>query len=135
VDGGALWIRPGVDLTIGQAVVNEMLSLPLRLDRSVIARWNNVIGHLETARRTLGDTLHWYLIALGTEPSKTPIRAALLDPVLAEADWDHRLCYVETFDEKDLLFYGQRGFRITGAGQIPKGGPSYWTLARAPRPA
>src|SRR5262249_32320327 len=55
VDGGALWMRPGVNLTIRQAVVNEMLSLPFRLDRSSIVRWNNVIRHLETARRKLTD--------------------------------------------------------------------------------
>src|SRR5262245_41384408 len=71
VDGGALWIRPGVNLTIARAVVNEMLSLPFRLDRASIVRWNNVIRHLETARRKLTDAWHWYLMALGTEPSKT----------------------------------------------------------------
>jgi len=135
VDGGALWIRPGVDLTIGNAVRTELLSLPCGLDRSSIVRWNNLIGYLETARRKIADTLHWYLLALGTEPSKTSIRTALLDPILAEADWDLQPCYVETFDEKDLLFYGQRGFRITGAGKIPKGGPNFWTLLRPPRPA
>lgn len=133
VDGGALWIRPGVNLTIGRAMVNEMLSLPFRLDRSSIVRWNNVIRHLETARRKLTDAQHWYLMALGTEPSKTSIRPDLLGPVLAEADWDHRLCYVETFDESDLVFYGQRGFHIAGAGQIPESGPNYWTLARPPQ--
>ena len=135
VDGGALWIRPGVDLTIGHAVRTEMLSLPSGLARSSIVRWKNLIGYLETARRKLAHTLHWYLLALGTGPSKTSIRAALMDPVLVEADWDLQPCYVETFDEKDLLFYGQRGFRITGAGQIPKGGPNFWTLIRPPRPA
>src|SRR5215471_16708385 len=39
VDGGALWIRPGVELTIGHAVRTEMLSLPFKLDRASITRW------------------------------------------------------------------------------------------------
>jgi hypothetical protein len=135
VDGGALWICPGTDLTIGHAVRAEMPSLPLRLDRSSIARWINVNTHLESIRRHLADKLHWYLIALGTEPSRTDIaaRAALMAPVLAAADWDLRSCYVETFHEGDLPFYEQCGFRIAGAGQIPKGGPNFWALIRPPR--
>ena len=135
VDGGALWIRPGVELTIRHAVRTEMLSLPFRLDRSSIARWINVSGYLESVRRRVADEQHWYLIALGTEPSKTgeAIRHALMAPVLARADWDLRSCYVETFHERDLRFYQQCGFQIAGAGQIPKGGPSFWALVRPPR--
>src|SRR5262249_43525472 len=51
VDGGALWICPGADLTIGHVVRTEMSSLPLRLDRSSIKRWINVNQHLDSARR------------------------------------------------------------------------------------
>jgi hypothetical protein len=135
VDGGALWIGPGADLTIGHAVRTEMSSLPLKLDRSSITRWIDVNTHLESVRRHLADKLHWYLIALGTEPSRNKaVRKALMAPVLAAADWDLRCCYVETFHEGDLPFYEECGFRIAGAGEIPKGGPSFWTLIRQPRP-
>jgi hypothetical protein len=135
VDGGALWIRPGVDLTIGHAVRTEILSLPFKLDRLSITRWINVNRYLESVRRQLAEKLHWYLIALGTDPSKTgkALRQALMAPVLATADWDLRSCYVETFHETDLPFYEQSGFQIAGAGRIPNGGPSFWALIRPPR--
>jgi len=135
VDGGALWISPGVEVTVGHAVRTEMLSLPFKLDRSSIARWINVNGYLESVRRQMADKLHWYLLALGTEPSITgnAIRRTLMAPVLATADWDLRSCYVETFHEKDLPFYEQCGFQIAGAGQIPSGGPNFWALIRPPR--
>jgi hypothetical protein len=83
----------------------------------------------------MADKLHWYLLALGTEPSITgnAIRRTLMAPVLATADWDLRSCYLETFHEKDLPFYEQCGFQIAGAGQIPNGGPNFWTLIRPPR--
>jgi hypothetical protein len=134
VDGGALWISPGVDLTIGHAVRTEMLSLPFKLDRSSIARWVNVNRYLESVRKHMADKLHWYLLALGAEPSVTghSVRRALMAPVLARADWDLRSCYVETFHEKDLPFYAQSGFQVAGAGQIPNGGPNFWTLIRPP---
>jgi hypothetical protein len=88
-----------------------------------------------TARRSLTDKPYWHLFALGTNPSEneTEIRGKLIAPVLAEADLKRRSCYVETFQEKDLLFYQQQGFEITGAGQIPKG-PSFWVLIRRPFP-
>jgi hypothetical protein len=82
----------------------------------------------------MAEKLHWYLLAFGTEPSTgNAIRKSLMAPVLATADWDLRSCYVETFREKDLLFYEQCGFQIAGAGQIPNGGPNFWTLVRPPR--
>jgi len=137
VDGGALWIRPGVDLTVRDAVKTQLPSLPFRLDRSIIIRWINVERYLGSVRRRLADKLHWYLLALGTERSKTErvIPGALIAPVLATADWDLRSCYVETFNEKELPFYEQCGFQIAGAGRIPNGGPSFWTLIRRPRRA
>src|SRR5215831_4733685 len=89
VDGAALWISPGVELTIGHAVRTEMSSLPFKLDRSSVTRWINVNGYLESARRHTADKLHWYLLALGTEASTgNAIRRALMAPVLATADWD-----------------------------------------------
>ena len=135
VDGGALWICPGANLTIGHALRTEISSVPQKLDRSTLARWINVNTHLDSARHHLADKLHWYLIALATEPSTDmAVGRALMAPVLATADWDLRSCYVETFHEGDLPFYERCGFQIAGAGQIPKGGPSFWTLIRPPRP-
>ena len=34
VDGGALWLRPAIQSSIGQAAMSERLSIPFRLDRS-----------------------------------------------------------------------------------------------------
>jgi hypothetical protein len=135
VEGGALWIRPGVELTIGHAVRTEMPSLPFKLDRPSIIRWITVDRYLESIRKHMADEPYWYLLALGTAPSLpgSAIRRALIAPVLATADWDRRPCYVETFNEKDLPFYEQSGFQIAGAGQIPNDGPGFWTLIRPPR--
>jgi hypothetical protein len=52
--------------------------------------------------------------------------------VMARADLDRLPCYIETFNEKDLSFYENLGFRVEGAGEI-RGGPSFWAMIRAPR--
>jgi len=137
VAGGALWIRPGVDLTIDHAVRTELPSLRFRPDRSSVSRWMNVSACLASVRRQLSDKSHWYLIALGSEPSEseTATRETLMAPVLATADWDLRSCYVETFHERDLPLYEKCGFQIAGAGTIPNGGPGFWALIRPPRKA
>jgi hypothetical protein len=134
-DGASLWISPGAVLTLGHAVMTERLSLPFNLDRASITRWINVRGHLESVRRHLADKEHWYLIAVGAEPSKRAkvIRRELMAPIFAAADRDLKSCYVETFHETDLPFYAQCGFQIAGAGRIPEGGPNFWTLIRPPR--
>jgi hypothetical protein len=134
VDGGALWLRPGIQSSIGQAAMSERLSMPFRLDRSTITRWISVNRHLEAARRDLSDKSHWQLVALATERSKNGIssRGLLVAPVLAAADWNLQPCYVSTFNQLELPFYEECGFRIAGAGKIPIGGPSFWALIRDP---
>jgi len=132
VDGGALWLRPGIQSSIGQAAMSERLSMPFRLDRSSITRWISVNRRLEAARRDLSDKSHWQLVALATERSKNGIssRGLLVAPVLAAADWNLQPCYVSTFNQLELPFYEECGFRIAGAGKIPIGGPSFWALIR-----
>jgi hypothetical protein len=135
LEGGALWICPGVEWTVAHFANTAISALPFKLNRSSITRWINVSGYLESVRRQLADRLHWYLLVAGTEPSINGnlIRRTLLAPVLATADWDLRSCYVETFNERDLPFYKQIGFEIAGAGRIPDGGPSFWALIRPPQ--
>src|SRR5262245_52696427 len=134
VDGGALWLRPGSQSSIGQAAMSERLSMPFRLDRSSITRWISVNRHLEDARRDLSGKSHWQLVALAPERSKNGIssRELLVAPVLAAADWNLQPCYVATFNQLELPFYEECGFRIAGAGKIPNSGPSFWALIRTP---
>src|SRR5262245_51224580 len=135
VEGGALWICPGVDLTVADVARKGISDLPFELSRLSVTRWIQVSRHLESVRRQLADKHHWYLLAAVIEPSieRSQLRRTLLAPVLATADWDLRSCYAETFNETDLAFYEQSGFEIAGAGRIPDGGPNFWALIRPPK--
>src|SRR5262245_48214752 len=107
VDGGALWLRPGIESTIGQAAMSERLSMPFRLDRLSITRWISVNRHLEAARRDLSDKSHWQLVALATERSENGIssRGLLVAPVLDADDWRLHHCYVVTYNQLGFLFF------------------------------
>jgi len=92
--------------------------------------------HLDKVHQRLIQGRHWYLLALGVEPSveKERLCATLLEPILSRADAECLPCYAETFNAKDLSFYKQLGFRIAGSGKIDRSGPDFWALIRVPQP-
>jgi hypothetical protein len=135
LDGGILWISPGREATFARMVRSEMQTAKFKLRRSSFKRWINLYAHMERVHRRLARGPHWYLAALGVRSLDTvkAISGALIEPVLARADRDRLPCYVETFYETFLPVYEECGFQIAGAGQVPRGGPNFWAMIRAPR--
>jgi len=135
IHGASLWIRPGSGFTFERMIRNAMRGTPLKLDQASLRRWINLGARVEKARHRLVRGPHWYLLALGVEPStdRCSLRGLLTEPVLSRADSDKIPCYVEIFDERDLSFYENLGFRVEGAGGITQGGPSFWAMIRAPK--
>ena len=92
--------------------------------------------------RRLGDILsthrprepHYYLAALGTDPSKQGrgVGSALIQPVLDRCDKDRLPAYLESSKERNLAFYQKHGFEIIDALEIPSG-PNIWTMIRQTR--
>ncbi len=118
-DGAALWIAPRQTVTPARMVRTE--------------RWRDLEERLHDVHQRLIAGPHWYLMALGVEPSKQGkgIGEALIEPVLSRADGEGSPCYLETFNERSLPFYKRHGFQIAGGGNIP-GGPDFWTMIRKP---
>jgi hypothetical protein len=135
IDGASLWIRDGSGFTFERMIRDAMRGMPLKLDQASLRRWVNLGAQVEKARHRLVRGPHWYLLALGVEPSidRCALSGLLTEPVLSRADSDKIPCYVEIFDERDLSFYENLGFRVEGAGGIPHGGPSFWAMIRAPK--
>jgi hypothetical protein len=135
IDGASLWIRGGSGLTFERLIRNAIPRMPLKLDQASLRRWINLSARVEKARHRLVRGPHWYLLALGVETSidRFTLSGLLTGSVLSRADSDRIPCYVEIFDERDLSFYENLGFRVEGAGNIPQGGPSFWAMIRAPK--
>ena len=134
LDGGILWISPGRESTFARMVQTQMQAAKSKLPRASFRRWINLRAHMEGVHRRLAKGPHWYLAALGVRSLNTvnAISGALIEPVLSRADRDRLLCYVEIFHESFLPFYVECGFRIVGAGQVPRGGPDFWVMIRTP---
>jgi hypothetical protein len=132
-DGVAVWIRPEHDLPFRRMVRTELMELSFNLGWEYTARYMKLGVSIEEVRKRLAPSAHWYLMVLGVEisTSEKEIGDALIAPVLSRADSTGMPCYLETFSEKRLGFYKDFGFRITGAGRIPDGGPNFWAMMRA----
>jgi GNAT superfamily N-acetyltransferase len=132
-DGAALWIAPRPTVTPARMVRIGFLLMPLRLGWANFKRCRDLGERLDVVHQRLIAGPHWYLLALGVEPSKQGrgIGEALIEPVLARADSEGLPCYLETFNERNLPFYKRHAFQIAGGGNIPEG-PDFWTMIRKP---
>jgi hypothetical protein len=131
-NGAALWLRPEYNWTIGEILRSGMIGIPFKLEPGVLRRCLKLGAGLAKVRKRLAPASHWYLMVLGagTSDHEETIGGALIEPVLSRADSTGLPCYLETFNEKRLRFYKNHGFRITGAGKIPDGGPAFWAMRR-----
>lgn len=59
--------------------------------------------------------------------------SALVRKGLRRADQDHRPCYLETSDERNLAFYERHGFGVVERTTLGDSGPPAWAMCRAPR--
>ena len=77
---------------------------------------------------------HWYLLGLGVEPSlqSRGVGGALLQPVLASADREKLVCYLQTNNEHNIPFYAHYGFKLAGQEKATLIGPWTWGLRREP---
>jgi hypothetical protein len=134
MEGAALWISPGRAFTLERIVRTDIFAARFKLGWATFRRCVNLAAQVETVHKQLAVGPHWYLMVLGVKPStlETATRGALLQPVLSRADSEGLPCYLETFVERDIPFYEDRGFRLQGAGSIPRGGPNFWAMRRPP---
>jgi GNAT superfamily N-acetyltransferase len=132
VAGGAIWAPPDEWRTSFADLVRVSPAL-LRATGTRIARG---IGTMRAVESKHPKERHWYLAALGTEPSKQGkgVGSALLGPILERCDNEGVPAYLESSKESNIPFYRRHGFEVTSEIQLPKG-PKVWPMWRDPRPA
>lgn len=134
LDGVACWLPPGRSMTnVWGMLRSGMMLAPLRLGPVSFSRYMVLSAYMDTTRERVVSVPHWYLSAIGVEPSRQGrgIGGALLDPVLARADADRLPCYLETQSERNVRFYEKRGFKVSHTGAVR--GLRIWSMLRTPR--
>jgi ribosomal protein S18 acetylase RimI-like enzyme len=136
VEGAALWIPPGkYPPSVAGMIVAGMILVPLKFGRAAFGRLMSSANYAAQLHKRDVPRRHWYLPTLGVDPPRQGqgIGGALIQPVLARADAEGLLCYVETEKERNLPFYRRHGFEVVVEGDLPNSGPHFWTMKREPR--
>ena len=132
VVGASVWLPPG---TYPMAATRELRSSwpILRLFPIAPASLRRALRYQAAAARVHPKVEHWYLVAIGVEPTLqgSGVGTRLLAPGLAAADAEGLPAYLETEKERNLPFYGRHRFAV--AQHIPEpvpSAPQIWTMLR-----
>lgn len=128
--GAALWAPPG------HAPVHpddEGTLLELHVDLLTddeLERFGACMAVFEAAHPSAPA---WFLQFVGVDPAHQGqgLGSALLDHVLAEADWRGEAAYLEATSPRNRALYERHGFRCIGDLVLP-GGPTCWAMWRDP---
>lgn len=134
LSGVACWMPPGSGMTNLWGMLRSGMALaPLKLGPAALGRFMILSAYMDAVRERVVPVPHWYLSAIGVEPSYQGqgVGGALLGPVLARADADRLPCYLETQSERNVRFYEKHGFEVANAGAIR--GLPVWAMLRTPQ--
>ena len=137
IAGAAIWLSNGqTGLHPVRMLRSGMVLMPFKVGFGAFGRVMRTLNTLEKLHKGAVPPEHWYLSVLGVEPDRQGqgVGGALLQPVLARADADHRPCYLETQKERNVPFYERHGFEVVV--ELPPeadGRPRMWTMRREAR--
>jgi ribosomal protein S18 acetylase RimI-like enzyme len=135
LEGIALWLGPEKpSLAWTGTLLTGLFRLPLKLSWRELQRsmrLAKIAGQLHK-ESVIGQ--HWYLLGLGVEPSLQGqgVAGALLQPVLASADRERLVCYLDTNNALNIPFYERVGFIVAGQAQSSPTSPGTWCMRREP---
>jgi len=130
--GVARWLPPGKPPVHVGAMLRALVVTPLRL-REATSRFLAYGRAVDTMRAAAVPEPHWYLAGIGVEPARQGqgIGGALLARGIEAAQAAGVPCALLTNSERNLAFYGNRGFRVVLEGRTPEGGPPAWMMRRS----
>lgn len=130
VEAATLWQRPGASRATRMDMVRRVIPLVGALG-FVLPRALRVGDALEAHAPT---GRHWYLHIAGVDPAHQGkgLGGASIREGLARATADGVPTYLETATERNVGLYRSLGFEVTSEWSVPKGGPKFWSMLRAP---
>jgi ribosomal protein S18 acetylase RimI-like enzyme len=135
VEGIATWLPPERPMmSFMDALRLGLLALPFKATPLQFVRFVAMMNLFEKMHKQDAPKRHWYLNVLGVDPERQGqgVGGRLIAPILEQADKDRLPSYVETGKEINVTFYQKHGFEVLKEGNLPLGGPRWWTMLREP---
>ena len=131
IGGAALWDPPGQWQT---SRIDELRAMPTLL-LAFGASLRRGLEITELMKKAHPEEPHWYLAVIGSDPAVRGkgFGQALMQSRLDRCDAEHAPAYLESSNPDNVPYYQRFGFEITGAIQLPDGGPSLIPMWRQPR--
>lgn len=135
IRGVAAWTKPGH----AHPMLWKQLRTGFLLTRSVMLmskssreRFLATMKQVDVLHRHLMPKPHWYLWALGVDPTfqGQGIGRSLLVPTLARAQDTGFPCYLETQTEGNVAFYRKQGFELLHEAEFPEVGLQLWFMRK-----
>ncbi len=133
LEGVACWLPPGqTRLTIPRIVRSGLYATPMKMGWAAYRRFDTYMSYADKLHERYAPESHWYLWAVGVDPPNQGkgIGTRLIAPVLEKASTDGTACYLETGMERNVRFYEKHGFKVVGAGRVPKLELNVWAMVR-----
>lgn len=125
----AVWTAPGHDL-LDDAAAERFLA-GLRVEAA--ARVDAAVTGMQACAEHLPTEPHAVLHSLCVAPDRqgAGLAAALLTPLLAQADDEGFPIALDSSNPRNLSFYRRLGFETVAEVHVPAGGPTMWSLHRS----
>jgi ribosomal protein S18 acetylase RimI-like enzyme len=133
----AVWVPPGVEITLLAMIRSGMLAMPFQLGLRKFIEFGAANEVMAKIHKQLVPGPHWYLLIVAVDPELQGKGAgsALVKEGLDHADAAGVPCYLETSEESNIGFYQRLGFSVVATATLGQGGPPAWAMRRDARPA
>jgi ribosomal protein S18 acetylase RimI-like enzyme len=134
VEGGkgvAIWLPPGVGVTIPGLLRSGLLAVPFRAGLGALAKFGRAMDTMDKLHQKNVPGRHLYLMLLGVDPELQGqgVGSALVREGLEIADDEKVPGYLETSETTNLPFYGKFGFEVVDEMRFGDSPPA-WALRR-----
>jgi GNAT superfamily N-acetyltransferase len=131
-DAAAIWITSDDPTRVAAARARKLALLADVLGQDGFSRYRGIVDDMDKHLPAELGASAWYLSILGVSAHRrgAGLAGQLLAPVLAQADAEQVVCFLETFNPRSLPVYERLGFAIAHSSLEPVTDSVYRVLIR-----
>lgn len=135
--GVAVWLLPQAAEVRARAAQNKRSFLEATLDAAGRENYYRILDFMSGKAADVVERGAWYLSIVAVDPAAQGqgFGRKLLEPTIADADGVSAMCYLETFNPRNVGFYERLGFATAARFVEPTTRAEYAVMVRRARPS